>query len=174
MTTHALVVGVALAAFEFSRSAVEAQEPADACALLQPAEIQALAGGAKVGAGEADSAAFTRACNYEWGTGGNVQSGRSILSVSISPISDAYPGVDPSLVQEGLLAKAKAGEPNTAMIAGIGDAAIYESDDPIRVSTTAVAKGNMLIVKLESADARAKKVQVIVLLKAAAGRLWGC
>jgi len=32
-------------------------------------------------------------------------------------------------------------------------------------------KGTMLIVKHESADARAKKVQVIVLLKAAAGRL---
>jgi len=100
-----------------------------------------------------------------------VQSDRSILSVSVSPIADTFPGMDPSLVQEGLLAKAKAGEPNTAMIAGVGDAAIYESDDPNRVSTTALAKGNMLIVKFESADARAKKVQMIVLLKAAAGRL---
>ena len=171
MTTHGLVAGLALAALEFSGSAVEAQKPADACALLQPAEIQALAGGAKVGAGKADTAAFTRACSYEWGTGGNVQSGRSFLSVSVSPISDAFPGMDASLVQEGLLAKAKAGEPNTAMIAGVGDAAIYESDDPIRVSTIALAKGNMLIVQLESADERAKKVQVIVLLKAAAGRL---
>ena len=58
-----------------------------------------------------------------------------------------------------------------AVGAGIGDAAVYESDDPIRVSTTALVKGTMLIVKHESADARAKKVQVIVLLKAAAGRL---
>jgi hypothetical protein len=171
MTTHALVAGLALVALEFSGSAVEAQKPADTCALLQPAEIQALAGGPKVGPGKADSAAFTRVCNYEWGTGGKVQSGRSFLSVSVSPTSDAFPGMDPALVQEGLLAKAKAGKPNTAMIAGIGDAAVYESDDPIRVSTTALVKGNMLIVKLESADARAKKVQVIVLLKAAAGRL---
>jgi hypothetical protein len=171
MTTHALVAGLALAALEFSGSAVEAQKPADPCALLQPAEIQALAGGAKVGPRQADSAAFTRACDYEWGTGGNVQSGRSFLSVSVSPISDTFPGMDPSLVQEGLLAKAKAGTPNTAMIDGIGDAAVYESDDPIRVSTTALVKGNMLIVKYESADARAKKVQVIVLLKAAAERL---
>jgi hypothetical protein len=171
MTTHALIAGLALAVLEFSGSAVEAQKPTDACALLQPAEIQALAGDAKVGPGKVDSAAFTRTCTYEWGTGGNVQSGRSFLSVSVSPISDAFPGMDPSLVLEGLLAKAKAGEPNTAIIAGIGDAAIYESDDPIRVSTTALAKGSMLIVKLESADARAKKVQVIVLFKATAGRL---
>jgi hypothetical protein len=171
MTTHALGAALALAALEFSGSAVEAQKPADPCALLQQAEIQALAGGAKVGPGKADSTASTRACTYEWGTGGNVQSGRSFLSVRLSPISDAFPGMDPSLVQEGLLANAKAGKPNTAMIAGIGDAAVYESDDPIRVSTTALAKGNLLIVKFESADARAKKVQVIVLLKAAAGRL---
>jgi len=171
MTTHALVAVLALAALELSGSAVEAQKPADPCALLQPAEIQALAGSAKVGPGKADSTSFTRACNYEWGTGGNVQSGRSSLSVSVSPISDAFPGMGPSLVQEGLLAKAKAGEPNTAMIVGVGDAAIYESDDPIRVTTTALAKRNMLIVKLESADARAKKVQMIVLLKAAAGGL---
>jgi hypothetical protein len=100
-----------------------------------------------------------------------VQSGRTYLNVSVSPTSDAFPGTDASLVQEGLLAKAKAGKANTAVIAGIGDAAIYESDDPIRVNTTALAKGNILIVTFESANARAKKDQVIVLLKAAAGRL---
>ena len=160
-----------MAALELSGSAADAQNPADACALLKTAEIQALAGSAKVGPGEADSAAFTRTCQYRWGTGGNVQSGRSYLNVSVSPMSDAFPGTDASLVQEGLLAKAKAGKPNTAVIAGIGDAAVYESDDPIRASTTALAKGNMLIVTFESADARAKKDQVIVLLKAAAGRL---
>ncbi len=171
MSTRALIAGLALAALEFSVPAVEAQKSADVCALLQPSEIQALAGSANVGPGKADSAAFTRGCTYEWGTGGNVQSGRSFLSVSVSPTSDAFPGMDPALVQEGLLAKAKAGKPNTAMVAGIGDAAVYESDAPIRVSATALVKGNMLIVKYESADARAKKGQVIVMLKAAAGRL---
>jgi len=162
---------VALAALELSGSSAEAQKPADACALLKPAEIQALAGSAQVGPGEADSAAFTRTCQYRWGAGGNVQSGRSYLNVSVSPMSDAFPGTDASLVQEGLLAKAKAGKPNAAVIAGIGDAAVYESDDPIRASTTALAKENLLIVTFESADGRARKDQVIVLLKAAAGRL---
>ena len=53
----------------------------------------------------------------------------------------------------------------------MGDAAIYESDAPIRVKTTALAKGSMLIIAFESSDARVKKDLVMVLLKAAAGRL---
>jgi hypothetical protein len=79
--------------------------------------------------------------------------------------------MDASLVRQGLLASAKAGKRNTAVIPAVGDAAIYESSDPIRVETTALVKGNMLIVSFESSDARAKKDQVTALLKAAAGRL---
>ena len=169
MTYHALVAGLALAILELGGSPVEAQKAADACALLQPGEVQALAGSAKVGPGKPDSAAFTQACTYEWGTGGNVQTGRSYLNLSVSPTSEAFPGVDPSLVRDGLVAKT--GKPNTAVISGVGDAAIYESDDPIRVKTTALAKGNMLIIAFESSNARAKKDLVMVLLKAAAGRL---
>jgi hypothetical protein len=100
-----------------------------------------------------------------------VQGGRSYLNISVSPMAEAFPGTEASVVQEGLLGKANAGKPNTAVIAGIGDAAIYESNDPIRVNTTALVKGNILIVTFESADARAKKDRVIVLLKAASGRL---
>lgn len=65
----------------------------------------------------------------------------------------------------------KAGDPNAAVIAAVGDAAIYQSNAPIRVVTTALVKGNVLIVTFQSADARTKKDQVIALLKAAAGRL---
>ena len=65
----------------------------------------------------------------------------------------------------------KGGDPNTAVIPAVGDAAIYQSNAPIRMETTALAKGNMLIVTFVSADARAKKDQVIALLKAVAGRL---
>jgi hypothetical protein len=79
--------------------------------------------------------------------------------------------MDASLVQQGFLAKVKPGDPNAVVIPDIGDAAIYESDAPIRVAATALAKGHMLIVSFESADARARKDQVIALLKAAAGRL---
>src|SRR5262245_37405363 len=171
MTRHAVVTALALAAVGASTSVVEAQQPLDPCALLKPAEIQSLAGTAKVGAPKADTAAFSRGCQYEWGTGANVQSGKSYLTVSVSPLSQAFPGLDPAVVQQGLLGKANGGKPNTAAIAGVGDAAIYESNDPIRVETTTVAKGYMLIVAFESADARARKDLVIRLLKAATGRL---
>jgi hypothetical protein len=172
MRTSPLVISLLLCLLELGGSAVEAQKPADACALLQPAQIQALAGSAKVAPGKADSAAgSTRGCTYEWGTGGNVQSGKSYLTVSVTPVSEAFGNTDPSLVEKGLLEKANSGKPNTAVISGVGDAAIYESDDPVRVTTTALANGNLLIIRLESADARAKKDRVIVLLKAAAGRL---
>jgi hypothetical protein len=170
MSKSALAAGLALAALGVGGSTVEAQKPPDPCALLKAPEIQALAGTAKVGSGKPDSAAFTRACRYEWGTGGNVQSGKSFLSITLSPTSQAFPGTDPSVVKEGLLATVQ-GKPNAAVIAGVGDAATYESNDPIRVETVALAKGNMLTLTFESADARARKDQVIVLLKAAAGRL---
>jgi hypothetical protein len=172
MTKNGLVIGLAFALLGAGGSAVKAQNPGDGCALLRAAEIQALAGTAKVDAGKAGTDALgSRTCRYEWGAGGNVQSGRSFLNVSITPISKAFPGMDASKVRQGLLAGAKAGKENSAVIPGVGDAATYESDDPIRVKTTALAKGSMLVVTFESLDARAKKDQVIGLLKAAAGRL---
>jgi hypothetical protein len=172
MTKNALVVGLTLVLLGVSRSAISAQKPGDGCALLQAAEIQPLAGTATVGAGRASTDSLgSRVCRYEWGTGGNVQSGRSYLNVTATPTAKAFPGMDASLVRRGLLANATAGKPNTAVIPAVGEAAIYESDDPIRVRTTALAKGNMLIVEFESSNARAKKDIVIGLLKAAAGRL---
>jgi hypothetical protein len=150
-----------------------AQKARDACSLLTAAEIQTLAGGATAGTGTAgpDDALGSRTCQYRWGTGNNVQSGRSYLNVSSTEISKAFPGTKPSIVAQGLLARGQAGKPDTAVIPGIGDAALYESNDPIRVVTTTLAKGYMLIVSLESKDARAQKDQIIGLLKAAAGRL---
>jgi hypothetical protein len=172
MTKNACVTGLVLAVLVISGWAADAQKAGDACGLLQAAEIQTLAGSAKVGAGKASTDALgSLTCQYEWGTGGNVQSGRSYLSVSFTLISKAFPGMDASLVRQGLLGAAKAGKDNTGVIPGVGDAATYESNDPIRVRATALAKGNMLIVSFESSDARARRDQVIALLKAAAGRL---
>jgi hypothetical protein len=167
-----VLVALALASLSVNGSEVRAQKPGDGCVLLEAAEIQALAVKEKVGAGQAGSDALgSRMCRYEWGTGGNVAGGRSILDVSVTPTSKAYPGTNASLLRQGLLASVKAGDPNAAVIAGVGDAAIYQSNAPIRVETTALVKGNMLIVTFQSADARAKKDQVIALLKAGAGRL---
>jgi hypothetical protein len=171
MTKNALVAGLVLVVLGVGEP-TGALQPGDGCALLQAAEVQTLAGTAGVGAGKPSTDALgSRTCRYEWGAGGNVQSGRSYLNVSVTATSKAFPGMNPSLVRQGLLASAKAGQPNTAVIPAVGDAAVYESDDPIRAKATALVKGNMLIVTFESSDARAKKDQVIALLKAAAGRL---
>jgi hypothetical protein len=170
MMRIALVAGLTVALLGITASAVQAQKPGDGCSLLQGSEVQALAGSTKVGTGKPETDALgSRLCRYEWGTGANVPHGQSFLDVSITPISKAFPGTDASVLRQGLLAKA--GPPNTAVIPAVGDAAIYESNDPIRVATTALVKGNMLIVTFESKDARAKKDQVIALLKAAAARL---
>jgi hypothetical protein len=170
MMRNALVAGVTVALLGINASAVQAQKAGDGCSLLQGAEVQALAGSIKVGTGNPSTDPLgSRLCHYEWGAGNNVQSGRSYFDVSITPISKAFPGTDASVLRQGLLAKA--GPPNTAVIPAVGDAAVYESTDPIRVATTALVKGNMLIVTFESSDARAKKDQVIALLKAAASRL---
>ena len=170
MMRNALVAGLTVALLGINASAVQAQKPGDGCSLLQGAEVQALAGSAKAGTGKPSTDPLgSRLCHYEWGTGNNVQSGRSYLDVSITPISKAFPGTDASVLRQGLLAKA--GPPNTAVIPAVGNAAVYESNDPIRVETTALVKGNMLIVTFDSSDARAKKDQVIALLKAAASRL---
>ena len=100
-----------------------------------------------------------------------MQSGKSFLNLSVTPIAKAFPGVDASSVLQGLRASVKPENPNTGVITGVGDGGIYESDAPIRMKTTALMRGNMLIVSLESVNARASKDQVIALLKAAAARL---
>jgi hypothetical protein len=167
-----LVIGLAMATVAITGSTLHAQSPGTACALLRAPEIQPLAGSAKIGEGVPSTDALgSRACQYKWGTGGNVPGGLSFLNVSVTETSRAFPGTSPALVKQGLLAGAQAGKPNTAVIPGVGDAALYESNDPIRVKTTALAKGSMVIVSFESLDARARKDQVIALLKAAVGRL---
>src|SRR5215471_17617709 len=92
MAKHSLITGVALVFMAGSGAAVNAEKTADGCALLKPAEVQALAGAVKVGAGKASVGPFgDRICEYQWGSGGNVQSGRSFLNLSVTPIAKAFP-----------------------------------------------------------------------------------
>jgi hypothetical protein len=162
----------AIAGLATTGSDVDAQKPKDACALLKSTELQALAGNATIGNGTSSTDALgSLSCQYKWGTGGNVQSGAFFLQVTLTEIAKAFPGMSPSLMKQGFLAGAKPGKANTAVIPGVGDAALYESDDPIRVKTTALVEGVMLLVNFEASDARAKKDQVIALLKAVAARL---
>ncbi len=173
MKADAFVVGVVLATVGIIGSALAAEQPGDGCGILKPEEIQSLAGSAKVDAVASTDGLSSRLCQYRWGTGGNVQSGRSYLNVSVTEMSKAFPGTDAATLKQGLLARAKMAKAPTVAgaINGVGDAAIYESNDPIRVETIAFAKGKVLTVTFESKDARAQKDKVSALLKAAAGRL---
>lgn len=169
MATNALMLGLALVMRDPGPA-----PPQDPCALLKPAEVQALAPKAEIGKGVSSTVSpelGSYACQYEWGTGGNAASGRFQLQVIISDVSKAFPGMEPTLIKQGLLGGAKPGQANTAVIPGVGEAAIFKSSDPIRAETTAYVKGSLLQVILEGSDARAKKDQVIALLKAAASRL---
>jgi len=94
----------------------------------------------------------------------------ALLGINASAVQAQKPGDGCSLLQ-GAEVQALAGSTK----AGTGK----PSTDPLgsrlchyeRVETTALVKGNMLIVTFDSSDARAKKDQVIALLKAAASRL---
>ena len=88
-------------------------------------------------------------------------------------MSKAFPGTDAATLKQGLLARANTAKAPTVAgaINGVGDAAIYESRDPIRLETIAFVKGKVLTVTFESKDARTQKDKLSALLKAAAGRL---
>ena len=174
MRIRAFVSAAVIATVGVLGSSLAAEKPADACGILKVAEIETLAGGAKIDAGVASTDGIgSRLCQYTWGTGGNVQGGKSYLNVSVTETSKAFPGTNLATLKEGLLSRAKMAKAPTVagVINGVGDAAIYESNDPIRVETTAFAKGKVLIVAFESKDARAQKDKVSALLKAVAGRL---
>ena len=173
MRTDTFVVGVVLGTVGVMWSALAAETSADACSILKAAEIQTLAGSAEVKGVASTDGLGSRLCQYTWGTGGNVYSGKSYLNVSVTETSKAFPGKEAATLKQGLLERARtATAPAVAgVINGVGDAAIYESNDPIRLETMAFAKGKVLTVTLESKDARAQKDKVSALLKAAAGRL---
>jgi hypothetical protein len=173
MRADTFVFAVVLGTVGVLGSALAAEKSADACGILKGAEIQTLAGSAKVEGVPSTDGLGSLLCQYRWGTGGNVQSGRSYLNVSVTEMSKAFPGTDLATLKEGLLGRGRMAKDPTlgGVISGVGDAAIYESNAPIRLETTAFAKGKVLTVTYESMDARAQKNKVSALLRAAAGRL---
>jgi hypothetical protein len=147
--------------------------PADPCAVLKQPEIQALAASAKVGATVPTTlpAGMGANCRYTWSAGANAAAGLWELDVAIGEAAKLSPGTDPATLKEGLAMQAKSDPSNASLLPGVGEAAVYTSESPIRVSTTAYVKGRILRVDLEGPTARTKKDQVIALLKTAAGRL---
>ena len=198
MGTNALILGLAIAALPVvgcggdggSSSSNAKSPPADAsnattagapsaalskdpCALLKTAEIQALIPNAPVSSGVSSTASelgFVQ-CEYNWGAAGNAYSVTPKFTVSLTDASRAYPGTSSAMIKEGLLLIVKAGAVDTAVISGVGEAAIFESPSPNRAETTAYVQGVLLKVDFVGLDARSKKDQVIALLKSAAARL---
>lgn len=149
--------------------------PADPCALLETAEIQALAPGARIGSGVADAGAAPLAvgCSYTWGPRTR-EWGESVVTVTVIDASKAWPGLDADLLRVGLLAKARAAGPNSSEIPGLGDAAVFTFEarsSNAMAEALLMAKGVHLSVTYHAGDSLANKQKIIALLKDAAARL---
>lgn len=166
MKRTAIFLGLALAA-------AGASALPDPCTLVKPSDLQALFPNGPSGPGtvEKHPEIGSVICSYQWGPGGNAYSGRFNFHVTVSEASKIFPGLDRETIKAGLLAETKKPGENGVAISGVGDVAIYKSNSPIRSNTTALVKGFVLLIDLDGPDGRAKKDQVISLLKTAAGRL---
>lgn len=172
MSKNAFVIAAAVVAGAVSAtSGQSASMPKDACALLTLAEVQTL-GGANLKEGTPGKVATLGAitCNYTWNPANYAATGMFQLNVLATDASKAFPGLSTALIKQAMLARVKAGGV-AGDVPGIGDAATFESDAPIRLNTKALAKGVVLSVELEGPNARLQKDQVIALLKIAVGRL---
>ena len=164
MLTTALVLGLAVAGSRTTGSPA----PKDPCTLLTPAEVQTLAPGAKIGPGVSSKVEeMAVACEWKWGAGNTAQS----LQVILGDNAKMYPGTSPSDLRLGLMLQTKTQGATAVAVPGVGEAAIFDSSGPNRAEATALVKSVNAHVVLQGPDARAKKAQVISLLKAVAGRL---
>jgi hypothetical protein len=137
-------------------------------------EIQALAPNTNVGAGVSSTmpgGLGPVACGYKWGTGNNAQSGHFWFTVTLSDASKLFPGMSSDLIKQGIRSKVQSERRNASEIPGVGEAAVFTSNDPIRAYATAYTKGLILEITFEGVNARAKRDQVIALLKSAVARL---
>ncbi len=177
MNAYGLARALVVPMFVVSVGSAMAQGPAkDACALLKPAEIQAVDPNAKIGSGVPNSNPFGSGCTYEWGPRTR-EWGDSSLSITLLDASKAWQGMSPDLIKQGILLKVKRGGPSASEIPGVGDAAVFTLNEryPANRDATAEAylraKGVHLSVNVHGGDLVAKKDQIIALLKTAAARL---
>lgn len=165
-----MILGSALAVFGIvgspSTGTVMAQAP-DMCALLKPDEIQLLAVNAQVGSGvpSAIPSVGRVACRYQWGAG----TGRYTLDIIVNDASRMYSNIAPDAIKSSLARSGLDGTV-TELIQDTGEAAALTSDSPMLATATAYTKGRVLQLNLEGYDARAKKDQLIALLKAGTSR----
>jgi hypothetical protein len=172
------MIGLAIVVLRLASSASDAVAgalPKDPCALLKPAEIQALASNAKIGSGVLDTsmAPLGFACTYTWGPRTR-EWGQSALTITVIDASKGWAGVSPDQIQQGILAKVKTGGPNASQVPGVGDAAAFTFEARVSNATAEAylkAKGVHLSVTFHAGDSLSNKDKVIALLKDAAARL---
>ena len=179
MTTHPVPRSLVVVSLVLGAGSAAAQTlPKAPCALLKPAEIQALAPSAKIGSGVPSTDTTTgmyAACEYEWGPSSR-EWGTSSVQVMVIDVSKSLPGHDPETIREGLLSQVVVGGPNASQIVGVGAAAAFlPSDQHPTIQATAEAyvraKGVLLTVSYHGGNALGSKDKLTVLLKAAAARL---
>ena len=150
------------------RAAAQAASPAASCALVPTAEVAPLAGNSSVSEGLPASLASvnSNACRYTWGEG----VGRYKLDVSTSDPKQVFGGMSPEMIKQHLQAVVTPAT-SDAVIADVGDIAVFKADSPAYVHATAVVKGRVLQIALDGYNAAEQKDQVIALLKSAASRM---
>jgi hypothetical protein len=115
--------------------------------------------------GALEAVGFTN-CLYLWGEGTR----HSSLNVTVSEASRMFSGQGPDGIKQGVLSLVIVGTED-AIIPDVGDAAVFKADSPYYVHGIAYIKGRILEVSLNNIDARARKDDVISLLKRAVSRL---
>src|SRR5262245_44611441 len=156
MGKNAAIFGFAVLVFlaggPASVAVTAAALPKDPCALVKPAEIQALAPNAKIGGGVSnlDPSGFAVGCTYEWGQRTR-DFGMTSLQINISDTSKVWPGgLGPDDIKQRVLVMVRNGGPDAAQISGIGDGALFttapKSHDAKAIAFLVKAKGVLLEV----------------------------
>jgi len=142
--------------------AVSAQK---ACTLVTQAEAQAVASGTVGKGNESAIAAMNMSsCSY---LGSGKDSTPSVF-VSVTEAAKIYAGMDTATLKTTVFGRT---DKATTPVPGIGEAANYMQVSATKGAAKALAKGKIVTVDYEAADAMAKKDQVIGLLRTAVSRL---
>ena len=144
--------------------------PRDPCGLVTSAEVEAVAGGAKVGKGVVDSGAAPMGtmCRYTWGPR-TPQWGQAEATIMVVDVSRAAPGRGRDVVTGNLRT-----QQNATAIAGIGEVAVSYAEPRSYngvAETYVKARDLHLQVKIHGGDPQASKESATTLLRGAAKRL---
>ncbi|MFN7943422.1 MAG: hypothetical protein U0X73_17655 [Thermoanaerobaculia bacterium] len=178
--SRALLVAWAIAGWRAASpagdDAAAAAQLKDACALLAPADIQALDPQAKIPQGEPTSGApLATGCEYRWGPS-TKEWGQTFLTLALIDASRVWPGgLTADDIRQRVEVEVGMGGPGSARISGIGDGALFTTDanhhDAAAKGYFVKAKGVVLTVSYHGGDPGAQKDKLVALLKTAAAAL---